>query len=162
MLKFYLAGAIEMLDDHGVSTRDVIIKELSDIKEVELINPCDFEFNQENYPSMTSFRDDPDNSLLEVMEYSNNISSSDIKEVVKCDGVIAILDRFCGPGTGSETTLACQLGRPVLAIPSIHCKDWREIHPWTLGQITFWCENVDELKAQIMKWLKAIKSTIRS
>ncbi len=144
---FYLAGAIEKSSDHGKGVRVALIELFKDTP-YHMINPCDFEYNQSEYPTMWSFQRDPKNDFESCILYSERIADGDVLTVSQCRAVIAILDKNCGPGTSGEVTVARVLGIPVLGIFT-KGTDWREVHPWILSRVKKFFDSPEALKKYI-------------
>ena len=77
---FYLAGAIEKSADHGVGVRAELIQLFKDTP-YKMINPCDFEYNQSEYPTMWTFQKDEKNNFVSCVLYSERIADGDIVTV---------------------------------------------------------------------------------
>lgn len=152
--KAYLAGAIEQAPDHGVGKRDTL-KPILEAMGIEGVNPCDFKYNQGDFPTMWSYTKDASHSLSDCLRYSSKIVDGDLQEILTCDVIIAILDENCGPGTGSELTLASHEGIPVIGL-IIDDKEeyWRKIHPWILSRVDTFCFSVRELKKTLDEFVK--------
>jgi nucleoside 2-deoxyribosyltransferase len=148
MFKIYLAGSIEKSVDQGVGAREEIIKNIV-IPKVEFVNPCDFAYNQDEYPTMWSYVREPTHTFHDCLEYVQTIGNGDMDEVRKCDMILAILDQTCGPGTASEMTGGKIFGIPVWGYLIDY---WREIHPWILSRVDEFFSELDELRTNL-KWL---------
>lgn len=146
---FYLAGAIEKSPDHGIGVRQEIINLFKDTK-YNLINPCDFDYNQSEFPTMWAFQKDTKHSIEACVEYAANIADGDVIAVAEATAVIAILDKNCGPGTSGEVTVAKYLGVPVLGIFT-QGANWRDVHPWILSRVKRIFANPQELKNYILE-----------
>jgi len=146
---FYLAGAIEKSLDHGIGVRQEIIGLFKDTK-YRLINPCDFDYNQSVFPTMWVFQKDEQHTFDDCIKYAEKIADGDIEVVANCIGIIAILDKNCGPGTSGELTVARYLGIPVLGV---FTKDtnWRDISPWILSRVKRFFKSSEELKQYIIE-----------
>jgi hypothetical protein len=140
----YLAGAIEKAKDNGIGIRKRIMTELDDL-DIQLINPCDFEYNQEKFPTMWHYQREVAHDFEDCLKHSGNIADGDCEHVKLSDFVLVLIDENCGPGTASEVTLAKWLHIPVLGL-FVNPKNWRECHPWILSRVKRFFYDTDELK----------------
>jgi len=140
----YLAGAIEKSPDGGVGIRQKIQKEMSDL-DIQLVNPCDFEYNQDEFPTMWSHQRNLENDFEECMCHSRNIVEGDLDHVRLSDFILVILDENCGCGTASEVTIAQSEHIPVLGI-FVNPEKWRTVHPWILSCVKRVFSNTEDLK----------------
>ena len=136
----YAAGAIEDANDHGVGSREALKNATKKLR-ITIVSPCDFEYNQDDFPSMRSFM--AGHTLEETYEYSQPIIDGDIDAVVKCDFLLVYLDDKAGPGTASECTLAKALGRPVVGVFAPGC-DRKKIHPWIFSTPNIFFESFED------------------
>jgi len=147
--KFYLAGAIDKSPDHGIGVRQQIIDFFKDTK-YQLINPCDFDYNQSEFPTMWAYQKDGSHDLENCHQYASNIADGDVIEVAESTAIIVILDKYCGPGTSGEVTVARYLNIPVLGV---FTKDtnWREVAPWILSRVKRFFFSPEELKKYLLE-----------
>ncbi len=151
-MKIYLAGAIEKSPDHGKSIRKRVARAFRP-STIKFVNPCDFDYNQDQYPSMWKFQKDKNHSFFDCLKYSKIIADGDINTIVNCDAMIAILCENCGPGTGSEMTLCQYLGIPVFAIFKNPTK-WRKVHPWIISRANYYSFNFEDLRRRVVTHFK--------
>ena len=148
--RMYLAGAIEKSIDHGVGIRKKIIKQCKDL-DLKLISPCDFDYNQAEYPTMWAFQRNKENDFEECIRHSRNIVEGDLEHVRMSDFILVILDENCGCGTASEVTVAREEHVPVLGIFT-NPEKWREVHPWILSCVSRVFNSIDDLKTFLISF----------
>ena len=141
-MKIYAAGAIEDSKDNGVGCR-VEFKEVMTGTNTTIIDPCDFEYNGPNHPTMKVYRDT--HSLEETMDFCDTIVKGDVRAVSGSDAVVILLNEECGPGTASEAMLAKYLSIPVYAI-KLEGVDMKKVHPWILGCIDIIFDSMEDFK----------------
>lgn len=128
----YAAGPIEDADDNGVGSREELKASVKDSR-ISVISPCDFSYNQSEYPTMKSYQ--AAHTVQETMEYAKPIVRGDVLAVQDTDLTLVYMSHKAGPGTASECTLAMALGKPVYGIAPSK-EDLEKIHPWILGCVT--------------------------
>ena len=146
--KIYLAGAIEFSPDHGAGIRQQLINEFKDTN-FELINPCDFEYNQAEFPTLLSYQKEESHNFSDCLKNAIKVSNGDIKSLSNCHALISVIDEFCGTGTASEMSVANILGIPIFSLIK-NSDNWRNINPWILGQTTFLFYSINDLKEYII------------
>lgn len=149
----YAAGAIEDAGDHGIGSRQSL-KDATKKLRITIVSPCDFEYNQDEFPSMRSFM--AQHELEKTYEYAQPIINGDIEAVKKCDFLLAYLDEKAGPGTASECTLAKALGKPVVGVFAPGC-DRKKIHPWIFGTPNIFFDSFEEFA----QFVREVQSPVR-
>jgi nucleoside 2-deoxyribosyltransferase len=156
--KLYLAGGIDKSPDNGVSCRNRIIKAFKDVEYIRFINPCDFDYNDPNYPTMWEFQKNENHSLHQCITHHKKIADGDIEIVSSVDGVIIILNEVAGPGTSGEATVAKHKKIPTIGIFDKHIsknrKDWRKCSPWILSRVDSFFFSIQALKQYILENFK--------
>ena len=143
----YAAGAIEHADDFGVGSR-VVFRNVMKFTPIDVISPCDFSYNQDDYPTMKSFQ--RDHNAEETYYYSIPIVEGDLQAVAECEALTVYLDEQCSTGTGSEASVANQLGKPVYTIIA-DGTDLRKVHPWLLGCTHKFFTSFNEFREFVIK-----------
>lgn len=139
----YAAGAIEDASDNGIGSRESLKKATSCLR-MRIVSPCDFEYNQPEFPSMKDYM--RAHTLEETYAYAQPIIDGDIEAVRDCDFLLAYLDDKAGPGTASECTLAKALGKPVVGVFAPGC-DRKKIHPWIFGMPNIFFDSFEDFAA---------------
>lgn len=164
-MDIYLAGGIEKSEDGGRNSRLVVHTALDGIAGINLIDPCDFEYNKE-YKSMG-----------EIVAHKRNwrhlirtIMQNDIKTVEDMDAVIAILDGTAGPGTVVETICAYRRNIPIIGYytKDVYKNRRTAIYPWLLAVLDKECTNAAQLRKAVKyyqkrkdkRWQRALGCTL--
>jgi nucleoside 2-deoxyribosyltransferase len=152
--KIYLAGAIEKTKDGGKWIRKSVRKALEEIPDIEVIDPCDFELNQQC------------KTLREVVKTERNwkskvrqVLNDDIDVVESVNLVVAILNKSVGSGTTSEAVASFRKGTPVLGYytsEDVYNDRADCIYPWLLAALDKECvDDLERLKRLVVSYMKA-------
>jgi hypothetical protein len=149
-MKLYAAGAIEDAPDNGIGTRQLLKQAFKDIKDIEIVDPCDFEYNSDDFPTLKDYQ--KAHNYYETMLYAKHIVNGDIDAVDDCDAIIVCLDEHCGPGTASEATLAVFQEKMVWAV-KMPGANLDKVHPWILGCVDKLFHTVDQFKEYLITYI---------
>jgi hypothetical protein len=144
-INIYAAGPIEKDPNGGLLIRQQMIETLRFTKS-NLINPCDFDYN--DGPSMSKFKEQ--HSLRESYWYSRKIVSGDVFAVKRVDIVALYINQYIGYGSTSECTVAVSLNKPVYAIIDDNF-DIDTLNPWLLGCITRFFKSINEFRSFLVR-----------
>jgi len=144
----YAAGAIEHAPDKGVGYRQKL-KELLEFTRVEVIDPCDFEYNNGELATLREHA--AENSMVKSYWHTQAVVDGDCGAVIESESVIVLIDECMlkGTGTKAEMTVARANKRPVYAI--IQGVNIGDVSPWTRSCVTRYFSSDHELREFIVR-----------
>jgi len=151
-MKIYLAGAIEKSKDGGVWIRQSVHNALDNVEGVELLDPCDFEFNKK-YKSLSELIE----KHRQWRAITRKVMEKDIDTVLGADAIITIVNKLAGGGTITESVMAWDAGIPVIGYFSKDVFNNRKgLHPWLLAALSDECDNPDDLVRIVKRYKKRL------
>jgi len=143
-MKIYLCGPIEKESDGGRGIRDRIKKVFSNYEDIEFIDPCEFEYNEE-FKNVKEIKKNNPKTWKSIV---NKMIKGDLNGVKNSDVVLTIFNGNASIGTKSEMVFAAYSDTPVVIYLEDSTKE-EDLHPWIQTAAWYISNEIEEIEKRI-------------